>query len=303
MVTIKINGKTVKAEKGRTILEVAKAHGINIPTLCSHDALKPYGACRLCIVEITKNKRTTVDTSCTYPVEEGLTVKTNTLRLIEGRKLNLELLLARCPSVPAIKRLASEYGVKDVPPEMKKEMDECILCGLCVRACSEVVRAGAIQFVKTGLSRIVDSPFHKPAEDCIACGSCVFICPTGVIKKKDEQQAPAGPKRQIDNWQVEHKLRECKKCGNPFAPEPHLEKVRQEKNLPIEFFNLCQSCRQYPVVDEDKCLGCGGCMENCPMGALELDDKGGYDKRAKVYTQNCTACHSCEPICPVQAIS
>jgi predicted molibdopterin-dependent oxidoreductase YjgC len=303
MVTIKINGKTVKAEKGTTILEVAKAHGINIPTLCSHDALKPYGACRLCIVEITKNARTTVDTSCTYPVEEGLEVKTNTPRVIKGRKLNLELLLARCPSVPAIKRLASEYGVKDVPPEMKKEMDECILCGLCVRACHEVVKAGAIQFAKSGLYKIVDSPFHKTAEDCIACGSCVFICPTGVIKKKDEQQAPGGPKRQIENWQVEHKLRECKKCGNPFAPEPHLEKVRQEKNLPSEFFTLCQSCRQYPVVDEDKCLGCGGCMENCPLGALELDDKGGYDKKAKVYTQNCTACHSCEPICPVQAIS
>jgi predicted molibdopterin-dependent oxidoreductase YjgC len=303
MVKMKVNGKTIKAVEGQSVLEVAQVHNIYIPTLCSQDALEPYGACRLCIVEIAKNGRTTVETSCTYLVEEGLEVKTDTPRIIEGRKVMIELLLARCSSVAPIRKLASEYGIIESPPQMKKENDECILCGLCVRACNEVVKAGAIQFAKSGLHRIVDSPFHKTAEDCIACGSCVFVCPTGVIKKKDELQAATGPKRQIENWQVEHKLRECKKCGNPFAPEPHLEKVRQEKNLPLEFFRLCQSCREYPVVDEDKCLGCGGCMENCPMGALELDDKGGYDKKAKVYTQNCTACHSCEPVCPVQAIS
>jgi len=312
MVTIKINGKTIKAEKGTSVLEVARANGIHIPTLCYNDALKPYGACRLCIVEIRKNGKTSIETSCTYPIEEGLKVVTDSRRILEGRKMVVELLLARCPDVKSMRKLAKEYGIKDIPPEMKKESDECILCGQCVLACNEVVKAGAIQFAGKGMNKIVDSPFHKPAEDCIACGSCVFICPTGVVKKNDlgltlssspEGQKPTFPKREITNWQVEHKLRECKKCGNPFAPEPHLEKVKQEQNLPSEFFNICQSCRQYPVIDEDKCLGCGGCMENCPMGALEFDDKGGYDKKAHVYTQNCTACHSCELICPVQAIS
>lgn len=302
MIKLKINGKSIQAEKGQSILEVAQANGIYIPTLCFQEGLKPYGACGLCIVEIKKDGKKRVETSCTYPAEDGLEVKTDTSRIREDRKVILELLLARCPEVTALKRLALEYGIVDCSPQFKKENDECILCGLCVRACNEVVKAGAIQFALTGLYRIVDSPFHKKAEDCIACGSCAFICPTGVIKKRDILE-PTEAKRQIENWQVEHKLKECKKCGNPFAPEPHLEKIRLEKNLPLEFFNLCQSCRQYPIVDEEKCLGCGGCMENCPLGAMELDDRGGYDKKAKLYPENCCACHSCEPMCPVQAIS
>ena len=312
MITLKINGKKIKAKEGSTILEAARAHGIEIPTLCSNEALKPYGACRLCIVEIHKDGNTFVEASCTYPVAEGLIVKTNTPRIIEGRKMVVELHLARSPNVKIISQLAQEYGIVESAREMGKDNDYCILCGLCVRACNEVVKAGAIQFAGSGVNKVVESPFSKTAEDCIACGSCAFICPTGIIKKSDllstflcspEGCEPTGPKREILNWKVEQKLKECKKCGNPYAPEPHLEKVKQEQNLPTEFFDICPSCRQYPVIDEDKCLGCGSCMENCPCGALELDDKGGYDKKAHVYTQNCTACHSCELVCPMQAIS
>ena len=312
MVTLKIDGKKIKAKEGTTLLMAARANGIEIPTLCSNDALEPYGACRLCIVEINKGGNTFIDTSCTYPVEEGLVVKTSTPRVIEGRKMVIELHLARCPNVKIIKQLADEYGVTESAREMGKDNEYCILCGLCVRACNEVVKAGAIQFAGKGINKVVDSPFSKTAEDCIACGSCAFVCPTGIIEKNDlfstalcspEGCEQTGPQREIINWKVEHKLKECKKCGNPYAPEPHLENLKRELNLPEMFFDICPSCRQYPVIDEDKCLGCGGCMENCPCGALELEDKGGYDKKSHVYTQNCTACHSCEPICPVQAIS
>ena len=312
MVTLKIDGKKIKAKEETTLLMAARANGIEIPTLCSNDALKPYGACRLCIVEINKGGNTFIDTSCTYPVEEGLMVKTNTPRVVEGRKMVIELHLARCPNVKIIKQLADEYGVTESAREMGKDNEYCILCGLCVRACNEVVKAGAIQFAGKGINKVVDSPFSKTAEDCIACGSCAFVCPTGIIDKNDlastalcspEGCEQTGPQREIINWKVEHKLKECKKCGNPYAPEPHLENLKRERNLPEMFFDICPSCRQYPVIDEDKCLGCGGCMENCPCGALELEDKGGYDKKSHVYTQNCTACHSCEPLCPVQAIS
>jgi NADH dehydrogenase/NADH:ubiquinone oxidoreductase subunit G len=312
MVTLKINGKKVKVKKGSTVLEAARSAGIEIPTLCSNDALEPYGACRLCIVEISKNGRTAIESSCTYPAEEGLTVKTDSPRVIEGRKLVIELLLARCPNVKKVQQLAEQYKIADSAPEWRKENEYCILCGLCVRACNEVVKAGAIQFAGNGTDKIVDSPFHQSAEDCILCGSCAFICPTGIIKKNDlettavcspEGCEQTGPQREILNWQVEYKLKECKVCGNPYAPEPHLDKLLKEHNLLQEFFNICPSCRQYPVIDEDKCLGCGGCMENCPIGALELDDKGGYDKKAKVYTENCTACHTCESYCPTKAIS
>lgn len=312
MVTLKINNKKIKANEGSTILEAARANGIHIPTLCSNDALEAYGACRLCIVEIKEGKKTVIESSCTYPVAEGQEVKTDSPRVIAGRKVVIELLLARCPNVKVIQKLAEEYGVKDSSVDFGKENEYCILCGLCVRACNEVVEAGAIQFVGRGADKVVDSPFHVSAEDCIACGSCAFVCPTGIIKKNDLESSAVcspegteeeGPKREILNWQVEYELKKCFKCGNPFAPIPHLDKLTKRFYALPQFFNYCPSCRNYIEVDEDKCLGCGSCMENCPVGALELEDKGGYDKKAKVYTQNCMACHTCERYCPVGAIS
>ena len=110
MITITINGKKVKAREGQTILEVARVHGISIPTLCHNDALKPYGACRLCIVEIEQHGQTVIESSCTYPVSEGLMVETGSPRVIEGRRMVIELLLARCPNVKIIQELAAEYS-------------------------------------------------------------------------------------------------------------------------------------------------------------------------------------------------
>ena len=106
MVSLKINGKKVKASEGTSNLNAARANGIEIPTLCSNDVLEAYGACRLCIVEIKKSGRVAIETSCTYPVEEGLEVKTNTPRIIEARKVIVELHLARSPNVKVISQLA-----------------------------------------------------------------------------------------------------------------------------------------------------------------------------------------------------
>ena len=143
MVSLKINGKKIKAQGGTTILKAARAHGIEIPTLCSNDALESYGACRLCIVEIRKNGRVAIETSCTYPVEEGVEVKTDTPRIIEARKMIVELHLARSPNVKVISQLAEEYGITESARQMGKDNEYCILCGLCVRACNDVVKAGA----------------------------------------------------------------------------------------------------------------------------------------------------------------
>ncbi len=98
MITITINGKKIKTEEGRTILEVARDEGIHIPNLCSNDALKPAGNCRLCSVEVTQGDRTTIETSCNYLVQEGMKVATETERVKDVRKLVMELLLARCPN-------------------------------------------------------------------------------------------------------------------------------------------------------------------------------------------------------------
>ncbi|MFC1670570.1 2Fe-2S iron-sulfur cluster-binding protein [Spirochaetota bacterium] len=301
MGTINIDGKKIKAKDGQTILQAARENGIDIPSLCWNDGVEPYGSCRLCIVEITKDGRSVIETACTYPAEEGISVKTETPILAESRKIALELHLARCPEVPVVVKLAKKYGIDKAPKEMELDSDGCTLCGLCIRACNDVVKAGAIQFTGNSSEKKVDSPFSKKADDCIACGSCAFICPCNFIEKKDIFGETS--KRELVNWKVNLDLKGCKICGNPYAPEEHLEKIKQKHFLPKEFFEICPSCRTYPTVDEELCKGCGSCAECCPCGALELEDKGGAEKKSHVYTENCTACRSCEPHCPMRAIS
>jgi NAD-dependent dihydropyrimidine dehydrogenase PreA subunit len=305
MITITINGKKVRTHTGRTILEVARAHGMAIPTLCHNDALQPYGACRLCIVEIEQNGRTMIESSCTYPVSDGLMVKTDSPRVIEGRRMVIELLLARCPNVKIIQELAAEYRVTDIPAQWSKDNDYCILCGLCVRACNEVVRAGAIDFAGAGIGKIVDSPFHAPAENCVGCGSCAFVCPTGIIKINDFEQTmlcmpgeckQEGPKREISNWQVEQSLKICEKCGNPFAPLPLLKKIAEEYSYQMDFFRLCPSCRSYPAVDQDLCTACNACIVVCPVGAAQFIADGD-DQKSQIFEQNCCGCQSCTEVC------
>ncbi|TET39082.1 MAG: 4Fe-4S dicluster domain-containing protein [Dehalococcoidia bacterium] len=182
-VTLTIDGKKVEAEEGMTVLEAAKSVAIEIPTLCYHEALSPYGACRLCTVEITTDGRSRLVTSCLYPVEEGLMVKTDTPQVIRARKMIVELMLSRCPNVPKIQELAREYGVEK--PRFKVEEELCILCGLCARMCEEVVGVSAINFTQRGFEREITTPFAEISEACIGCGACAKVCPTGAITLED----------------------------------------------------------------------------------------------------------------------
>jgi NADH dehydrogenase/NADH:ubiquinone oxidoreductase subunit G len=239
MVTFKIDGRELKADEGRTILQVAKENGIDIPTLCHHEAIEPYGACRLCIVEVTRGRRNRIVTSCLYPVEEGLDVKTNSPRVMNNRKMLVELLLARCSRNKVINELASQMGIKQsiIRPEYLEEED-CMVCGLCVRACEQVVGVSAISLVNRGITKEPASPFLEPARDCIGCGSCYYVCPTGAIKMEDNNGT-----RFIYNWKVEFKLKKCKVCGNFWAPEKQLEYIRKKWNLPEDFFDICPNCK------------------------------------------------------------
>jgi len=182
-ITLEINGQKVEAKEGMTVLEVAKSAGIEIPTLCYHEALEPYGACRLCTVEIISEGKTSLVTSCQYPVEEGLVVNTDAPQVIKARKMLIELMLARCPDVPKIQELAREYGIDKPRFEVKEEL--CILCGLCARMCEEVVGVSAINFQKRGFEREVTTPFAEISEACIGCGACAKVCPTGAITIED----------------------------------------------------------------------------------------------------------------------
>ncbi len=292
-------------------MEFARENYIYIPTLCHNDALEPAGNCRLCTVQITQGSRTSLETACNYLVQDAMVVQTDSERVKAVRRLIMELLLARCPNPKKVRELALEVGVDAVPPQFSLENEYCILCGLCVRGCSEIVQANAIDFEGSGVDKKVSVPFDESSPDCIGCGSCAFVCPTQVIKMQDVEDAKIfyadgeedlGQQRMMWNWKTELSLKVCKGCGNPIAPERQLDRLQDKMILPQEFFDFCQTCRVYPEIDEEKCLGCGACADNCPCGAIELKESEGEIK-SYCYTVNCTGCRICRYVCPREAIS
>ncbi|MCS6902740.1 MAG: 2Fe-2S iron-sulfur cluster-binding protein [Candidatus Bipolaricaulota bacterium] len=175
MVTLRINELDVTLEEGTTLLEAAQFLGIEIPTLCYDDGLSPYGACRLCVVEIGKEPKTRLVSACTYPVEEGLVVRTHSTRVLQARKMLVELMVSIAPRSKTLQDLAAQLGVQQVRFETRDE--ECILCGLCVRICKEQMQSGAIGFAERGYRRRITTPFDRKSEICRTCGACIYICP------------------------------------------------------------------------------------------------------------------------------
>jgi NADH dehydrogenase/NADH:ubiquinone oxidoreductase subunit G len=175
MIKITINGLDVEVEEGWTLLEAAGFLGLEIPTLCYDDGLSPYGGCRLCLVEIGENEKAKMVSSCTYPVQEGLVVRTDTKKVLEARKMNIELMLSIAPNSKVIQDLASKFGVTRVRFKIRNE--ECVLCGLCVRMCREQMDGKAIGFVNRGIDMRITTPFDKKSEECRLCGGCIYICP------------------------------------------------------------------------------------------------------------------------------
>jgi len=185
MVRLKINGLAVEVEEGTTLLEAARFMGFPIPTLCHEDGLTPYGACRLCLVEIGQAPRSKLVASCTYRVEEGLRVRTHSERVERARKLLLELYVATCPDSKQIQDLASAMGLRECRYEAEHET--CIQCGLCVRMCAQQMMAGAIGFAGRGVSRRVARPFDRTSELCRKCGACLSICPVCELRCQGPQ--------------------------------------------------------------------------------------------------------------------
>jgi len=175
MITLTINGLQTSVEEGTTLLETARFLGFPIPTLCYNEGLSPYGACRLCVVEIDEGKGARLVSSCTYPAQEGLVVRTASERVLKARRMILELLLASCPQSKVIQDLASAHNIRQ--QRFKQEYEDCILCGLCVRMCEEQMVAKAIGFRGRGEHRTIGTPFDIKSEKCRLCGGCMYICP------------------------------------------------------------------------------------------------------------------------------
>jgi bidirectional [NiFe] hydrogenase diaphorase subunit len=238
LVRFQIDGIEVEAAKGEMVLPVALEHGFEIPHLCYHEAVAPYAACRLCLVEVTKGNRTQMTTSCNYPVDASIEVATSSESLLRARRMILELLLARAPHSETILAMAREAGVEGSRFPVIEEANDCILCGLCERVCREVVGANAISFFGRGDRREVGPPFGDPVA-CIACGACVYICPTDCIKMEEH-----GNERTIIRWKRTLKMQTCQSCGRPFAPLFQSNWIIDKAHLPKDFYALCPVCRQ-----------------------------------------------------------
>jgi bidirectional [NiFe] hydrogenase diaphorase subunit len=179
-VLLQIDGKEVKAREGMTILEAAQSVGISIPTLCYHEKLEPYGACRICIVEVKVGGRTRLVVSCVYLVEQDLVVRTRSEKIDKIRKVILELLLAHAPDSPKLQDLAQEYGAdKD---RFEKEASFCIHCGLCVRYCAEVKKKNAVGFVDRGIRKEISFIPEIASKECWDCKECFPLCPTSALQ-------------------------------------------------------------------------------------------------------------------------
>ncbi len=255
MATLIIDGQKVQAEEGQTILEVARQAGIEIPALCYHPLLEPYGACRLCVVEVIRRGWSRIETSCTYPAWDGLEVKTRSPAIIEARKVVLGLLLSRCPNVPVIQDLAREYGVTEPPFPVDDPDEKCILCGLCVRTCHELVKADVLNFSQSGVERRVGPPFLEKTRQCIGCGACTIMCPTGAIEIVLEQEAvykekPLGPTSAI--W------------------VPSLQAVPR---VPVIDTDACIHFRQNDRSNGEIADACGVCQMVCEAGAINFDQQ------------------------------
>ena len=175
MINLKMNGIDVSVDRGTTLLEAAQFLGLPIPTLCHMEGLTPYGACRLCVVEVGDPPNSRLVTSCTYPAEEGLKVRTASARVLRARKMIVELLLASCPQSKTIQDIAAALEVRQ--QRFRQENEDCILCGRCVRMCAEQMVAGAIGFTGRGQERSIGTPFDSTSEVCRLCGGCMYVCP------------------------------------------------------------------------------------------------------------------------------
>jgi len=243
IVPFTIDGQKVSAPRGSELLPAALKHGFDIPNLCYHPAVRSYGACRLCLVEVKRKGRTRLTTSCNYPVLPDIEVFTATDKVKRNQKTILELILARCPDVPSIIEIAARFGVVETP--FRKKNDNCILCGLCARVCAEVMGQSAIGFAGRGTAKTVIPPFDRESDRCIACGACASVCPTKCIhvERKDDVTL-------IEKWGTEREMVHCRVCGAPVGTRSQIEYLAGKFSLDEHVLSTCSRCRSEQYADK-----------------------------------------------------
>jgi bidirectional [NiFe] hydrogenase diaphorase subunit len=245
--TVTIDGCKVRIKKDATVLDAAKKAGVWIPTLCHHPAISCDAVCRLCMVELDRGDWRQLITACNYPVRRDIVVYVSSEGAKQARGGVMELLLARAPESQELKVLAERMGVKETRyPNVTESQRNCILCGLCVRICEEIIGQAAIGFAGRGADRTVAAPFRQPSEDCIGCGVCAAVCPVGTIKVRihqDQQEVEISP------FKSRAKLLVCRQCGAPIVSIQVSERVLEQLEMTNceefrERVHLCPKCRK-----------------------------------------------------------
>jgi len=243
---VTIDGCKVEIGKDATILDAAKKAGIWIPTLCYHPAISCDASCRLCMVELDHGDWSQLVTACNYPVRRDVVVYVESERAKQARQGVMHLLVARAPESLELKALAERMAVsKRHYPTVTESQRNCILCGLCVRVCEQVIGKAAISFAGRGAERTVAAPFRQPSEDCIGCGACAAVCPVGTIKIRihpDTQEVEISP------FKSRAKLLACQQCATPIVSTQVSEQVKSLSKINWEEFRqrlrLCPKCRR-----------------------------------------------------------
>jgi len=258
MVNLTIDGKQITVPKTATIYEAAKDNGIHIPVLCYAKKLLPYGACRICLVEVEQMKGRLIP-SCTTPVTEGMVVTTTSEEIVKVRKTVLEFLLVNhvveCPVCDKagecdLQDLTYEYEVvtnrfkgekfdlptDEVNPLIERNMNRCVLCGKCVRVCDEVVGYGSYSFINRGFETKIATAFDRGL-NCEFCGQCVSMCPVGAL-------LPRPFKFKARPWQLKEVDTVCGYCGNGCTVtlgllDKKIETIRFNDKNGVNDGNLC----------------------------------------------------------------
>jgi bidirectional [NiFe] hydrogenase diaphorase subunit len=249
---VTIDGCKVEVEKGATILDAANKAGIWIPTLCYHPAVSSDASCRICMVELDRGDWRQLVTACNYPVRRDIVVYAYSERAKSARNGVMELLLARAPESEELKELAERMGVEKTRyPTVTESQRNCILCGLCVSVCEQIIGQSAIGFAGRGVERVVAAPFRQASEDCIGCGACAAVCPVGTIKVRvhqDQQEVEISP------FKSRAKLLVCQQCGAPIVSEQISELALSKLKISSEEFRelmrLCPKCRKSKTVKQ-----------------------------------------------------
>jgi heterodisulfide reductase subunit A len=248
-VLVNVDGRSAEVPRGTSVLNAARQMGVSIPTLCNYRGLTPYGACRVCLVEIETPRGGQLVASCSHPIEDKLVVRTETEKVKEARRTVLELLLAQAPDSRELAEVARGLGVESTPFQPEPG-GKCVLCGLCTRMCNEMMGRGAINLFGRGAAREVRTAFDQKSDQCQACGACAFVCPTGAIDLATITARRLKP--HITGFDKYLTARPCIDLAHP------------------------QASPRVPVIDRESCIHfrtgqCGLCAKVCQAEAIDYD--------------------------------